>query len=182
MKFCILIIFGGWTAFNKTIFVRNGKYEHGGRLIFKINFFYGCNSWTVGQIKFVQWNIVDKPTSFIWIIIFLNRPSEYADGGIFKLLRWMQDLHQSMWDHKTTFNMTTFARIQTYERGRWLKVKIHILFYGQNSWTAALGQMKYCTLKDHGHTYKCYLNRYSLMELLNMAVFQNFEVICLYKC
>jgi hypothetical protein len=43
--------------------------------------------------------------------------------------------------------------------------------------TVALGQMKFCTLKDHGHTYKFYLNRYSLMELLNMAVFQNFEVM-----
>jgi hypothetical protein len=42
----------------------------------------------------------------------------------------------------------------------WLKVKIHILFYGENSWAIALSQMKFCTLKDHGHTYKFYLNYY----------------------
>jgi hypothetical protein len=35
----------------------------------------------------VQWKIVDMPTSFIWIIIFFNGPSEYGDGGIFELLR-----------------------------------------------------------------------------------------------
>jgi hypothetical protein len=30
----------------------------------------------------------------------------------------------------------------------------HILFYGENSWTVALRQMKFCTLKDDTHTYK----------------------------
>jgi hypothetical protein len=35
------------------------------------------------------------PTSFIWIIIFVNGPFEYGDGKIFKLLRWMQNLPQS---------------------------------------------------------------------------------------
>jgi hypothetical protein len=48
--------------------------------------------------SFVLWKIVDIPTCFIWIIIFFNGPFEYGDGGIFKLLRWMQNLHQSMWD------------------------------------------------------------------------------------
>jgi hypothetical protein len=34
----------------------------------------------------------------------------------------------------------------------------------------ALRQMKFCTVKDHGHIYKFYLNHYiSLTELLNMA-------------
>jgi len=42
--------------------------------------------------SFVQWKIVDIPTSFILIIIFFNGPFEYGDGGIFKLLRWMQNL------------------------------------------------------------------------------------------
>jgi hypothetical protein len=39
------------------------------------------------------------PTSFIWVIVFFNGPSEYGDGEIFKLLRWMQNLHQSTLDH-----------------------------------------------------------------------------------
>jgi hypothetical protein len=65
----------------------------------------------------VKWKIMDIFTSFIWIIIFSNGLFEYGYGGIFKLLRWMQNLHQSTWDHKilyadifrgwTTFNKNT---------------------------------------------------------------------------
>jgi hypothetical protein len=66
---------------------------------------------------------VDIPTNFILIIIFFNEPFEYGDGGIFKLLRWMQNLHHLTWDHEilyadktstelTTFIKTTFAIIQ----------------------------------------------------------------------
>jgi hypothetical protein len=47
----------------------------------------------------VQWKKMDIPTSFIWMIISFNGPFEYGDGGIFILLRWMQNLHQSTWDH-----------------------------------------------------------------------------------
>jgi hypothetical protein len=46
---------------------------------------------------------MDIPTSFIWIIIFFNEPFEYGDGGILKLIRWMQNLHQSTWDHKILY-------------------------------------------------------------------------------
>jgi hypothetical protein len=53
--------------------------------------------------SFVEWKIVDIPTSFIWIIIFFNGPFEYGDDGIFKLLRCMQNLHHSMWDHKVLY-------------------------------------------------------------------------------
>jgi hypothetical protein len=28
---------------------------------------------------------------------------EYGDGGIFKLLRWLQNLHQSTWNHKMLY-------------------------------------------------------------------------------
>jgi hypothetical protein len=54
----------------------------------------------LGKLSFIQWKIVDIPTSFFWIIIFFNRPFEYGNGGIFELLMWMQNLHQSMWDHR----------------------------------------------------------------------------------
>jgi hypothetical protein len=46
---------------------------------------------------------MDIATSYIWIIIFFNGPFEYGDGGILKLLRWMQHLHQSTWDHETLY-------------------------------------------------------------------------------
>jgi hypothetical protein len=42
-----------------------------------------------------QWKIVDIPENFVCIIILLDGPFEYGDGGNFKLLRWMQNLHQS---------------------------------------------------------------------------------------
>jgi hypothetical protein len=50
--------------------------------------------------SFVQWKIMDIPKNVIWIIIYFNGPFEYGDGGILKLLRRMQNLHQSTWDHK----------------------------------------------------------------------------------
>jgi hypothetical protein len=50
----------------------------------------------------VQWKTVDMRTSFIWIIIDC-RPFAYGDSGIFKLLTWMQNLHQSTWDHEILY-------------------------------------------------------------------------------
>jgi hypothetical protein len=51
----------------------------------------------------VQWKIMDIPTDFVWIIIFLDISFEYGYGGIFKLLRFMRNLYQSMWDHETLY-------------------------------------------------------------------------------
>jgi hypothetical protein len=49
----------------------------------------------------------------------------------YNFLRW-----QTFWGW-TTFNNTTFARIQKYEHGGRLDAKIHVLFYGDNSLTVA---------------------------------------------
>jgi hypothetical protein len=43
-----------------------------------------------------------------------------------------------------------FVKNKKYERGGRLKVKVHILFYGDNSWTVAVGQMKFGIVEDHG--------------------------------
>jgi hypothetical protein len=51
----------------------------------------------------VRGNIMDIPTDFIRIIIFFNGPLEYGGHGIFKLLRWMQHLHQSSWGHEIVY-------------------------------------------------------------------------------
>jgi hypothetical protein len=65
----------------------------------------------------------------------------------FELLRWMQNLHQSMWDGKILCAnksskdeqvLIPFLKTQKCGHRGWLKVKIHILFYGHNSWTVAL--------------------------------------------
>jgi hypothetical protein len=45
------------------------------------------------------------------------------------------------------------VRNQKYEEGGgWLNVELHILFYGDNSGTVALSQMKFGAVKGHGHT------------------------------
>jgi hypothetical protein len=48
----------------------------------------------------VQWKIMDMPTSFIWNIIFCKGAFEYGGGGNFKVLRWMQKLHESTWNYE----------------------------------------------------------------------------------
>jgi hypothetical protein len=60
----------------------------------------------------------------------------------------------------TTFNKTIFVKNKKYEHGGHLNVKIHSLFCGDNSWTIALRQMNFGTVRDHGYTYKFYLNHY----------------------
>jgi hypothetical protein len=45
------------------------------------------------------------------------------------------------------FYKNHFCKIQKYERGGWLKVKIHIFSYGDNSQTVGLRQMKFGAVK-----------------------------------
>jgi hypothetical protein len=54
--------------------------------------------------NFAQWKLVDMPTSFIGIIIFINGTFEYGDGGIFKLLSWMQNLRQQTWGNEIFYS------------------------------------------------------------------------------
>jgi hypothetical protein len=80
----------------------------------------------------------------------------------FRLLRWVQNLHQSVWDHDilcadslqsaNNFQQDRFCeKTQKYECEWCLKIKIHILFYGDISLTIALRQTKFGTSKDHGY-------------------------------
>jgi hypothetical protein len=66
----------------------------------------------------------------------------------------------------TTFTKTIFCEKQEYERGGWLNIKIHILFYGDNLWTFAIIQMKFGTVKYHGHAYKFNFHLYFIREAL----------------
>jgi hypothetical protein len=64
----------------------------------------------------------------------------------------------STWDHHILYADTiskdeqllirSFARNQKYEHGEWFKIKIHILFCGDNLRSAALRKIKFCTVKD----------------------------------
>jgi hypothetical protein len=52
------------------------------------------------------------------------------------------------------------SKKKKYEHGGRLNVKIHSLFFGDNSGTVALRQMNFGIVRDHGHTYVFYLNHY----------------------
>jgi hypothetical protein len=52
------------------------------------------------------------------------------------------------------------SKTKKYEHGGRLNVKIHSLFCGDNSRTVTLRQMNFGTVRDHGHTYKLYLDHY----------------------
>jgi hypothetical protein len=97
----------------------------------------------------VQWKITDISTSFIWIIIFFNRAYEYGNDEIFKLLRWMQNLNHWLWYHGILYAHISSEDEQLLIRpllqknkhtnmAGQLKFRIHILFYGDHSWTTAL--------------------------------------------
>jgi hypothetical protein len=47
-----------------------------------------------------------------------------------------------------------------YERGSQLKVKVRILLNGDNSWTVAVGQIKFGIVEGRGQTYKFYFTHY----------------------
>jgi hypothetical protein len=72
-------------------------------------------------------------------IIFNPVASTIPKWQTFKLLRWIQNFHQSVWDcvilydDRSTFNEPLFPKKQKYKHGGWLKFKIHILFYGGRS-------------------------------------------------
>jgi hypothetical protein len=63
-----------------------------------------------------------------------------------------KDEHLSLWSF--------LWKIQKYECGGQLKIEIHILFHGDNSWTVALRWMKFGSVKDNGHIYRFYFNHY----------------------
>jgi hypothetical protein len=46
-----------------------------------------------------------------------------------------------------------YEKNKKYEHVGQFKFKIHILFHADNSWTVALRQIQFGTVKDHGHTY-----------------------------
>jgi hypothetical protein len=46
---------------------------------------------------------------------------------------------------------------QNHEHGGRLQVKIHVLFYADNSWTVSLRQINFGTVKYHVQTYKIFI-------------------------
>jgi hypothetical protein len=104
-----------------------------------------------------------------------------------KPLRGMQNFHQSAWDYEMVYAVRSSVKEQLnknifikkiskiYECERRLKVQIRDLFYGDNLWTVALTQMKFDTVKDHGHTCKIYLNRYLVWQSFNIRRWCNLQ-------
>jgi hypothetical protein len=62
------------------------RYEHGGRLTFKTHILFMTTTHEIFHLEkrsLVQWNTMDIPTSYIWIIIFFDRAFEYGGGSKF---------------------------------------------------------------------------------------------------
>jgi hypothetical protein len=129
---------------------------------------------------------MDMPTSFIWIIVFFSRPFEYGNGGIFKLLRWMQNLLQPKWDHELFYadrsSMDKHFLVipllrktkNTNIAGGWM-FKYTFYFLESTTWSVAIRHMKFCTLKYRGHTYKFYLYHYFLWR--RFSILRWFDIL-----
>jgi hypothetical protein len=90
---------------------------------------------------------------------------------------------------RTTFNKTTFVRIQKYQHSSQFEVKIH-LFYWENSWTVAFNQMKFSAWKDHENASIFYSSHHFLwrsfwiwryLEMLRLCWY-NAELLCVEFC
>jgi hypothetical protein len=77
-------------------------------------------------------------------VLFNPVSSTIPKWRTFKLLRWMQNLHQSTWDHEILYTDRSskdeqllvrpfLSKAKKYEHGGRLNVKIHSLFCGDNS-------------------------------------------------
>jgi hypothetical protein len=77
-------------------------------------------------------------------ILFKPVTSTIPKWQMLKLLTWIQNLYQTMWDHEMLcasvsskdeklFNKTILRKTKECERGGRLKAKFHILFYGENT-------------------------------------------------
>jgi hypothetical protein len=129
------------------------------------------NFWTNWQIFIKFSREVIAIEDDLDAVLFNPVPSTIPKWQTFKLLRWMQNLHQSTSEHEILYTDGSskdeqllmrpfFVKNKKYEHGGQLNVKIHSLFCGDNSWTVVLTQMNFGIVKDHGHTYKLYLNHY----------------------
>jgi hypothetical protein len=155
------------------------------KILKKFPDFYGTQTFVIMLARALhptlsQINKKTVPPSFLKT--HFNNPitSTIPKWWTFKLLSWIQTLHQSVWNHEMLYddtsskaeqlvimyecNKTTFVKNQKYEHGGQLKSKTDILFF-------ALRQMKFGRVKDHRYTYK--LSSFSLIKLLNMAMVQN---------
>jgi hypothetical protein len=76
--------------------------------------------------------------------LFNPIPSTIPKWRTFQLLRWMQNFHQSTWDHEILYTdryskdkqllmRPVLSKTKKYEHGGQLNVKIHSLFCGDNS-------------------------------------------------
>jgi hypothetical protein len=128
-------------------------------------------------------------TSFIWIIIFLTYLlnmamvgfSNYWGGcktftsqrGPYNFVCWQ------IFRGWTTFSETTFRKPSNINMaGIW---KLQFTFYFMlrtRELFVARRPVKFCTLKDHGHTYNFYLNLYFLWQ--SFLIWRYFKILRLY--
>jgi hypothetical protein len=136
--------------------------------------------------SFVQWKIVHVTGSFIWVITLFNELFEYSDGGIFKLLRWMQNLHQSTWDRNILYADRSLEDEQLLMRPLLresknmnmvgsLKLKFTFYFMERTHEPLHLVKRSFVHWKIMDIP-TSFIWNIILTELLNMAEFRNYEV------
>jgi hypothetical protein len=101
---------------------------------------------------------------------------------MFKLLMWMKKLAPvnvrpwnficwQIFKSWTTFKKTIFMRNKKTWKCRLVKAK---MFYGDNSWTVALRQMKCGIAKSMEKPTSLFQSLFSMAKLLNVAMVRNF--------
>jgi hypothetical protein len=106
MKLLLWQIFRGWTTFNEVTFAKTQKYEHGRRLNFKLTFCFMetiHEPWHLHNRSLVQWKYYGHTYKLYLNNYFLQLTVWIWLWWDFKLQRWMQNLHQSTWDHEILY-------------------------------------------------------------------------------
>lgn len=108
------------------------------------------------------------------------------NGGCSNKLESLHNLHDSMWDHEIFYADRSwkevrwfFVRNQKYKHVGRLNAKIHIWFYGDNSWNDVLRQINFGTAKYMVilRSSKLYALLFWLTRVLDMTMTQYFEVM-----
>jgi hypothetical protein len=136
------------------------------------------------------WNLTRRSCHWRWPRRRTFNPvaSTIPKWRTFKILRWMQNLHKSIWDHQVLYpkrsskheelSITQFLRKpkNTNMKGGWKLKFVELFFHGDNLWTVARRQVWY---RKRSWTYLQVLFEplFCFTELLHMATVQNFEVM-----
>jgi hypothetical protein len=133
---------------------------------------YGNQRWwflrgeTTQQEPFHLLRLVARVRDLTFSFYYISHPAIYC-----------ADFKHGVFENSIAQNVIgQFWEKQRVECGGRLKIKIHILFYGDNSWTVTLRPMKFRAVKDIS-TSSIWIIVFFHKRLLNMAMVRNFEIM-----